>query len=161
MVLVITFSRPHYYCPFHWPFLFSYALLLVLVFTSPPTLPLVPPNYSIKHPNFKPYSQIARESFQGPGRVAVATGNVDNITDIAPADFASPWNFFLLFARSDEDVYKIVSYQLPFHVMWIIVSARWHLLSSPVLLATSFSGAMVISNIRCLPGYIRFSTGAI
>lgn len=52
-----------------------------------------------KHPYFQPYSHIARESCPGPGRVAVATGN---ITDIAPADFANPWNFFYLFQQRDE-----------------------------------------------------------
>lgn len=30
---------------------------------------------------------------------------VDNITDITPADFANPWNFFHLFTQSEEDVY--------------------------------------------------------
>lgn len=30
---------------------------------------------------------------------------VDNITDITPADFANPWNFFYLFTQSEEDVY--------------------------------------------------------
>lgn len=30
---------------------------------------------------------------------------VDNIADLAPADFDNPWNFFHLFQQSDADVY--------------------------------------------------------
>lgn len=66
-----------------------------------------PTPYSIKHPYFQPSSQDARESCQTLEEVAVAIGEriVDNITDITPADFANPWNFFYLFTQSEEDVY--------------------------------------------------------